>query len=77
MAILKGLDGKFYEVPDSDLAGYEMSEDRVKEIVGSGAAQGGSGDVDPYGIRLSFGGWGGNCWRNWRNWRNCAWRNCY
>jgi len=74
MAILRGLDGKFYEVPDKDLAGYEMSEDKVKEIVGPNPAQGGSGGVDPYGIRIRFGG----CWNNcWRNWQNCSWRNCY
>ena len=74
MAILTGLDGKFYEVPDKDLASYEMPADRVKEIVGPSAAQGGSGDVDPYGFRIHFGGWGR---RGWGRWRNCAWRNCY
>jgi hypothetical protein len=73
MAILRSLDGKFYEVPDKDLENYEMPEERVKEIVGPSAGQGGSGDVDPYGWKIYFGGWR-NCWRNWRN---CGWRNCY
>jgi hypothetical protein len=38
MAILRSLDGKFFEVPDEQLKQYEMSDEKVKEM-GGGAAR--------------------------------------
>jgi hypothetical protein len=31
MAILRSLDGKFYEIPDNLLSGYQIPPDKVKE----------------------------------------------
>jgi hypothetical protein len=71
MAILRSLDGKFYELPDEDLEKFEMSEEKVKEMggdVGGGEmAQPEGGDPgmmhqDPPGtinINLNLGGGGG------------------
>lgn len=79
MAILRSMDGKFYNIPDDQLGEYEMGPDEVKEQLGAagggpggggpmGGGPGGGGNVTPQGY------WR-NCWRNcWR--RNC-WRNCY
>ena len=39
MAILRSLDGKFYEVPDETVSEYEMSEEQVKEMGGDQAEQ--------------------------------------
>jgi hypothetical protein len=79
MAILRSMDGKFYNIPDDQLGEYEMGPDEVKDQIGAaGAPQGGPGpqggqgrgDVQPQG----FGCWH-NCWHNcWS--RNC-WRNCF
>lgn len=79
MAILRSMDGKFYNVPDDQLGEYEMGPDEVKEQIGAAGGggpqggpgpQGGRGDVQPQG----FGCWH-NCWHNcWS--RNC-WRNCF
>ena len=76
MAILRSMDGKFYNIPDDQLGEYEMGPDEVKDQIGSAGAQGpgpqggGRGDVQPQG----FGCWR-NCWHNcWH--RNC-WRNCF
>ena len=33
MAILRSLDGKFYEIEDDDLSDYELDADRVKEVM--------------------------------------------
>lgn len=71
MAILRSVEGKFYEVPDKELSKLEVPADKVKDIIGNegnpgapGPQAGPSEGVDPY--------W---CWRNWRN---CyCWRNCY
>lgn len=72
MAILRSIEGKFYDVPDSDLSKLELSEDKVKELMESGGPAGPEGDVEPYGARRRRGGF---CWKNWRN---CyCWRNCY
>lgn len=68
MAILRSSDGKFYDIPDSELSSMEVPAEKLKEVLSEMGPEGGQGDVQPYG-------WG---WRNhWRNhWRNC-WRNCY
>lgn len=71
MAILRSVEGKFYEVPDKELSKLEVPAEKVKDLIGPeggagapGPQAGPSGGVDPY--------W---CWRNWRN---CyCWRNCY
>ena len=75
MAILRSVDGKFFDVPDKELDKFEVPAEQVKELLGAAGQMGEagpaapmpqaqSGDVDPY--------W---CWRNWRN---CyCWRNCY
>ena len=86
MAILRSMDGKFYNIPDDQLGEWEMGPDEVKEQLG--AAGGGMGGPGPQG-----GGMGGpgpqggggqevmphGCWRNcWRNcWSRNCWRNCY
>jgi hypothetical protein len=66
MAILRSLDGKFFEVPDDDLGKYEMSEEKVKAMGGSaeqeqqqmqqpmGQEMGGGG----FTVNLNFGGMG-------------------
>ena len=72
MAILRSLDGKFYELPDEDLTKFEMSEEKVKEMggdVGGGEMvpqqEGGDPGMmhqDPPGtinINLNLGGGGG------------------
>lgn len=71
MAILKSIEGKFYDVPDSDLSKMELSQDKVRELMEAGGPAGAGGDVEPYGVKIRV----GFCWRNWRN---CyCWRNCY
>ena len=82
MAVLRSVDGRFYDVPDEELDQFEVPAERVNELMeamgggepeggpmGEGPPAGGEG-VDPYHHR----------WRRrryWRNyWRNC-WRNCY
>lgn len=75
MAILRSVDGKFYEVPDEDLSKHELAPEKVSELMAQRGPSGGGrigpggpgpgGDVDPY-------------YYCWRNWRNCyCWRNCY
>lgn len=76
MAILRSVDGKFYEIPDEELGEFEVPAEKVNELMaamGGGEPEGpeGEGGVDPYHHR----------WRRrryyWRNcWRN-YWRNCY
>ena len=34
MAILRGLDGKFYEIADDELGGFEIAPDRLNEVLG-------------------------------------------
>ena len=46
MAILRGIDGKFYEVPDDQVASFEVPRDKVKELLekaGGPGPQGGPG----------------------------------
>ena len=33
MAILRSIDGKFYEIEDDDLSNFELDADRVKEVI--------------------------------------------
>jgi hypothetical protein len=70
MAILRSLDGKFFEVPDEELEKYEMSEEKVKEMGGDPAEQegpaedqmmippGGEGMPGGVTINLNIGGGG-------------------
>jgi hypothetical protein len=46
MAILRAMDGKFYDVPDAEAAKFEVPRDKVKELLekaGGPAPQGGPG----------------------------------
>ena len=76
MAILRSVDGKLYNVPDSDLSRFEVPADKVSELMaemGTGEAGGGEGpggDVEPYHHRYRR----RHYWRN--HWNNC-WLNCY
>jgi len=83
MAILRSMDGKFYNIPDDQLGEHEMGPDEVKEHIG---AQGGGPGGPGGGGQGGPGGQGGGgevtpqgCWRNcWRNcWKRNCWRNCY
>ena len=79
MAILRSMDGQFYNVPDSQLNAMLVPADEVKTELNAAeansslpeGAQNAADMVTPHGRR---GGWR-NCWsRNY--WRN-GWRNCY
>lgn len=89
MAILRSMDGKFYNIPDDTLGEYEMGPDEVKEQIGAaGGPQGGPG-----GPQMGGGGGPGpqqrgggdvqpqgyGCWQNcWHNcWSRNCWRNCF
>ena len=64
MAILRSLDGKFFEIPDDEVQKYEMSEEKVKEM--GGAEQGEQQQMQSYPqqdvggggitVNLNFGG---------------------
>jgi hypothetical protein len=80
MAILRSIDGQFYNVPDSQLNAMLVPAEQVKAKLNAEAsssmpeaahnAADGDDQVTPHGRC----GWR-NCWS--RNcWRNC-WRNCY
>src|SRR5580698_8945249 len=46
MAILRAMDGKFYDVPDEQAKGFEVPRDKVKELLeqsGGPGPQGGPG----------------------------------
>jgi hypothetical protein len=61
MAILRAMDGKFYDVPDAEAAKFEVPRDKVKELLekaGGPAPQGGPGP-GPGGGRGAPGGPGG------------------
>ena len=83
MAILRSMDGKFYNIPDDTLGEYDMGPEEVKEQIGAvgggpeggpGPQGGGPGAVQPQRPRGGHGCWH-NCWHNcWS--RNC-WRNCF
>ncbi len=80
MAILRSVDGRFYDVPDEMLSRFEVSAELVRQVMAEmggaddpgepGPEPGGPegpGEVEPYG-------------RHWYRWRNCwrnHWRNCY
>jgi len=49
MAILRGLDGKFYEVPDTQLDSYLIPEDKVKEKMSEACPPGGGRGGTPPG----------------------------
>jgi hypothetical protein len=46
MAILRSLDGQFYEVPDDQLPKFLIPADKVKEKLGAAGQEGGQGE-DP------------------------------
>ena len=52
MAILRALDGTFYEVPDDQVAKYKIPDDKLKEKLGTQAP----GDSAPEGPPESGGG---------------------
>ncbi len=71
MAILRSMDGRFYNVPDDQLGGFEVAPTDVKKQLGAAGGEpesANAGDVKPMG-----------CWRNcWRNcWSRNCWRNCH
>lgn len=49
MAILRSVDGKFYEVPDKDLEKFEVPADQVREKLGDTVQAGGGGAPGPGG----------------------------
>ena len=49
MAILRSVDGKFYEVPDKDLEKFEVPADEVREKLGDMGAAGAGGPALPVG----------------------------
>ena len=89
MAILRSSEGKFYDVPDAELANFEIPPEQVKEMLGAfgqgpggpggpGPGEGGAGqggEVQPYGYCPPW----RNCFRKFRNcFRNCSgFRNCH
>ena len=78
MAILRSMDGKFYNIPDDQLGEYEMGPDEVKDQIGAaGGPQGGGGPQDQGQGAVQPQGFG--CWRNcWHNcWHRNCWRNCF
>jgi hypothetical protein len=67
MAILRSLDGKFYEIPDEVVSKYLIPEDKVREKVSAGG-----GDADSLAddaLRAVQGGSAaGSAWHNaWHN----------
>lgn len=56
MAILRSVDGKFYEVPDKDLEKYEIPADQLREKLGDQA----QAEPGPGGPGAGPGGPGGN-----------------
>ncbi len=49
MAILRSVDGKFYEVPDKDLDKFEIPSDQVREKLGDLGQASGPGGAGPGG----------------------------
>ena len=47
MAILRGMDGKFYDVPDDQAAGFEVPRDKVKELLETSGAPSPKGGPGP------------------------------
>ena len=64
MAILRGLDGKFYELPDDKVKSFEVPREKVKALLekhglpvqnrgpGSGPARGGPSHVGPVVVQI-------------------------
>jgi hypothetical protein len=72
MAILRSMDGKFYNIPDDQLEQHLVPAEELKNHLGA-EGPGGQPGADA-GLVTPQGCWR-NCWRNcWS--RNC-WRNCY
>lgn len=88
MAILRSAEGKFYDVPDEELANYEVPADQVNEMIsGGGFGQGpapgpgpggGPGEgVQPYHYCGFFRNRFRNCgFRNYGFRNYCGFRNC-
>ena len=59
MAILRSVDGKFYEVPDKDLDKFEIPADELRDKLGDMSQAGGPGAGGPGGGNAGPGGPGG------------------
>lgn len=80
MAILRSMDGKFYNVPDDQLSVMLVPAEQVKSKLNAAATSSLPDGAHALEDAVEPHGHSGPCrWRNcWsRNcWRNC-WRNCY
>jgi hypothetical protein len=71
MAILRSLDGKFYEIPDEALSGYLIPEEKVKERLKSSG--GDPDELDEDALRAVRGGSTPAPASDWHNaWQNRA-----
>jgi hypothetical protein len=71
MAILRSLDGQFYEIPDELLAGYRIPAEKVKErLISNG---GDPGELDEATLKALTGGSTSASASEWHNvWQNRA-----
>lgn len=60
MAILRSVDGKFFEVPDKDLDKFEIPADQLREKLGDAAEAGPGGPGGPAGPGGPGGGGAGS-----------------
>lgn len=79
MAILRSADGKFYDVPDDELANYEVPAEQVKGLLSASAQGPGPGPGPGFGPGPGMGPRGGGQVQPYGYcppWRNCF-RNCF
>ena len=80
MAILRSMDGKFYNVPDSELESRLVPAEEVKAKLNAATPAGAeakNAPADDDSVVVPHGHH--HCWHNcWRRncWRNC-WHNCW
>jgi hypothetical protein len=71
MAIVRSLDGSFYEVPDELLPGYLIPADKVKERLKSSGGE--PDELDDDALRTISGGGSSTPANEWHNaWQNRA-----
>ena len=71
MAIVRSMDGKFYNIPDEKLESHLVPADEVKAKLDAAKQTRADAKADDDTVVTPH----GYCWRNcWR--RNC-WRNCW